>query len=179
MLIAYLDFAWALMALVYDAPKLSQISWFLWPLVLICPLFPFLLGLVWLKVTNGKEVNQFLICFAAIPSAVFGVLALLFYPMLMINEGFSLLGMGQIFWVLFYGVQGWYLIARYKIKPPAVIAVNVYLIVKTTLDYYFLSFGYLSVDKLTHNQLMVLYVGGLVAILVVNVFIRGRRTTDL
>ena len=179
MLIVYLDFAWALMALIYDAPKLLQIDWFLWPLVLICPLFPFLLGLVLLKVVKGKKINIFLLSFAAIPSAVFGVLALLFYPMLMINEGFSILGFGQILWVLFYGVQGWYLIYRYKMQRRAVIVASAYLIIKATLDYYFLSFGYLAVDKLTHNQLVTLYAGALVAILVTNMLISSRRTTDL
>jgi len=174
MVIAYLDIVWSALALFHDYDKLLSISWYLYPIVLICPIFPLLLALVFFQTTKKRPINQFLLSFAAIPSAVFGVLALLFYPMLMINEGFNILGLGQILWVLFYGAQGWYLIFRYKMKSWVLVVVSIYLIAKLTLDYYYLSFGYISVEKLTQSQLLGLYIGALVAVALVNIVIFRR-----
>jgi len=171
--IAYLDFIWALVALLYDLGKLASISWFLWPLVVICPLFPFLLGLVFLEITKKSRPNQFLLASAGIASATFGALALLFYPLIMFNEGFSWAGFGQILWVLFYGLQGWYLVYKYKVGLGPILVAGIYLIGKLTLDYFYLSFGYLAVEKLTAGQLLGLYVAGL-AVVVVVCLIAGR-----
>ncbi len=168
MIIAFLDLFWSVAALLYDATKLSSISWYLWPLVIVCPLYPLLLAIVFYKITKNKPVNQFLIAFATVGSASFSFLALAFYPMLMINEGFDILGLGQILWVLFYSVQGWYLISRFKLKVLAIIAVNVYLVVKFLLDYKYLSFGYLNLDKLNHIQILMLLIIGLAGLAVIN-----------
>jgi len=177
--IAYLDFIWSALALLYDAEKLTTINWYLWPIVLTCPLFPFLLAIVFYKIIKGKAVNQYLLVFASIPSAVFGILALVFYPMLMLNEGFNIWGLGQILWVLFYSVQGWYLIIRYKIGRTVLLIVDIYLLVKLTLDYYYLSFGYLDLDKLSNNQLAQLFATALVTVLLLNIMIlRRKRAID-
>lgn len=109
--------------------------------------------------------------FAAIPSAVFGLLAVLFYPMLMYNLGFDILGLGQILWVLFYGLQGWYLIFTKRIKLSAVVIVNLYLLVKMTLDYKFLSFGYLDLNLLSGSQLTALFLAGILGLATIDFII--------
>jgi hypothetical protein len=178
MAIVYLDFVWSILALVYDIGKLGEIAWYLWPLVLICPVFPLLLAFVFIKIIKNKPVNQFLLAFAAIPSAVFGILSLFFYPMLMYNLGFDILGAGQILWVLFYGLQGWYLVFSQKIKPKAMVFVNLYLIVKLALDYKFLSFGYLDLNILSSTQLTWLFVVALTGLAVINLIAISRSVTD-
>ena len=177
MAIVYLDFIWSILALVYDIGKLGEIAWYLWPLVLICPVFPLFLAFVFIEVVKNKPVNQFLLAFAAIPSAVFGFSALLFYPMLMYNLGFDILGAGQILWVLFYGLQGWYLVFSQKIKPKAIVFVNCYLITKLALDYKFLSFGYLDLNILSASQLTWLFVAALASLVVINLIVISRSIT--
>lgn len=178
MVIVSLDLIWSILALAYDLSKLGEIYWYLWPLVLICPVFPFLLALVFIKITRKKPINQFLIAFAAIPSAVFGLLAVLFYPMLMYNLGFDILGLGQILWVLFYGLQGWYLIFTKRIKLSAVVIVNLYLLVKMTLDYKFLSFGYLDLNLLSGSQLTALFLAGILGLAVIDfiILLKSKRS---
>lgn len=175
MAIAYLDLIWSALALLYDVEKLTTINWYLWPIVLVCPLFPFLLAIVFFKIIKGKPVNQYLLAFASIPSAIFGILALAFYPMLMLNEGFNIWGLGQILWVLFYSVQGWYLIIRYKIGITVLLIVDVYLFIKLTLDYYYLSFGYLDLDKLSNGQLEQLFATSLAMVVLLNIMILRRK----
>lgn len=178
MAIVYLDFVWSILALVYDIGKLGEIVWYLWLLVLICPVFPLLLAFVFIKIIKNKPVNQFLLAFAAIPSATFGTLSLFFYPMLMYNLGFDILGAGQILWVLFYGLQGWYLVFSQKIKPKAMVFVNLYLIVKLALDYKFLSFGYLDLNILSFAQLTWLFIVALISLVVINLIVIFRSVTD-
>jgi len=96
--------------------------------------------------------------------------------MLMTHEGFNIWGLGQILWVLFYGVQGWYLIIRYKIGKAALLITDIYLLAKLTLDYYYLSFGYLDLDKLSNSQLAQIFTVALVIIVLVNIIIIRRKS---
>lgn len=144
-----LDFIWSAVAFSVDFPKFFQIPFWAVPFVVICPIYPLLLGVVWLKKYKKTQVNPYLLAFAAIPSAVFGILAIVFYPALMINRGFQWNDLGQIFWVWFYSAQGWNLIKREKFYFWAVVVALVYLLVKFVLDYNFLTFGYLEVESLT------------------------------
>lgn len=137
------DFFWFLAALLYDADKLLTLSPLLWLFVAVCPLYPLLLALVLLQLYLKKLPNQFLLGFAAIHSAVYGVLAILYYPLAMYHQGFSWNAFGQIFWVLFYALQGLWLLLNYKINREVFILAGAILVLKLIIiDFYFKSFGY-------------------------------------
>ena len=160
MLIAlvFLDLFWSVAALTVDVPKLLQLHIWLWPIVLICPVYPLLLAILWYCYIKKKTPNQYVAAFAIIGSAIFGVLALLFYPAVMYYQGFNLRDFGQIFWVLFYGAQGWYLIRKTALLPSAVLVASAYLIIKFSLDIKYATFGYLAAQDVAPKALLVIYV---------------------
>ena len=139
-----LDLFWSGAAWWVDWPKLTTIPFWAWFFVIVCPIYPLLLAGVWLSVLRDKELNQYLLAFAALGSAILGIMAIVFYPATMVARGWDWNAFGQIFWVAFYSIQGWYLIFKYRIKlSPALIAFF-YFLVKFTIDYKFKTFGYLD-----------------------------------
>ncbi len=158
-----LDFLWSAAALFVDLPKLGSIYPLLWPLVVICPVYPLLLGIVWLKIKKGQKPNPYLLAFSAIPSAAFGILALVYYPSKMVFQGFDLRDLGQIFWVLFYSLQGWYLLGRFKIKFAPAFVSFLFLCIALIVNFRFRTFGYLSLDDFPQFSTIVLLNVGLVS----------------
>ena len=153
-----LDVFWSIAAFYVDWHKFSTISAWAWVFAFVCPIYPLLLAIVWFQIIYRKRSNQYLLAFAAIPSAVFGVLALVFYPLKLSALGWDSNAFGQIFWVLVYSIQGWYLLFRYKTGfRPAALAI-LYLFVKFTLDYKFNTFGYLDFAGLSNVAVLSLYV---------------------
>ena len=143
LLLISLDLFWSVAAMIYDASKLRTLSPLLWPFVAVCPIFPLLLALVLLQLYRKKTPNQFLLAFAAIPSTIYGILAILYYPVAMIYQGFSWNAFGQIFWVAFYSLQGIWLLKRYPIKNTPFVLVLAFLVIKLiVIDLYYKSFGY-------------------------------------
>jgi hypothetical protein len=94
----------------------------------------------WIYIARGKS-NQFLIAFAAIPSLIYFVAALLYYPTWMILNGFDILAFGQIFWVAVYGLQGIYLLNNFKIKNFPTIIVGLFLVASFAIQYFTKTFG--------------------------------------
>lgn len=142
-----------------DSAKLSLIPFYLWPIVLICPIYPLLLAIVWTMRLRKQKTNSYLLAFAALPSAVFGILALIYYPAQLYYTKFNWNDFGQIFWVLFYSAQGWWLLLREKILTKALVLAGIYLLVKFTIDIKYQTFGYLEIANLpTHVQMAVYFV---------------------
>ncbi|MCX6810059.1 MAG: hypothetical protein NTZ65_04960 [Candidatus Berkelbacteria bacterium] len=151
----FLDFIWSVSAFIYDWSKFATIPWFVLPFVVICPIYPLLLAIVWIKIFKKKNPNQYLFTFATIPSMIFGLLALIYYPVAMFYQGFSLNAFGQIFWVLFYSIQAWYLFFKYKTSTLPIILVLFYLSIKFFIDYKYLTFGYLDFSNIP--RVLILY----------------------
>lgn len=82
----------------------------------------------------------------------------------MVYQGFSWNGLGQILWVLFYALQGWYLFVKYKIARSAMIAASMYLIIKLILDYKYLTFGYLDFENIPNLAVLVLILIGILSV---------------
>lgn len=160
----FLDLFWSVSAFVWDWPKMAQINFLVWPFVLICPIYPLLLAFVWFQLYRKSRPNQLLLAFAVIPPVVFGILAVFYYPLAMIYQGFNWNAFGQIFWVLFYALQGWYLFSKYKIARSAMIAVSTYLIVKLILDYKYLTFGYLDFEDIPSLAVLILITIGILSL---------------
>ncbi|MDH4358416.1 MAG: hypothetical protein OEV37_00495 [Candidatus Berkelbacteria bacterium] len=147
-----LDLFWAGAALWVDIPKLMQIPVWSWLLVVICPIYPFLLALIWIQIKSGKQANSYLLAFGAIGSAVFGPLALIFYPALIVERGWGWNEFGQIFWVSFYSTQGWYLIAKRKFELIPVLVAGVYFLIKIFFDYKTKTMSYLDFADLSYAK---------------------------
>ncbi len=148
-LLIILDLFWSGAAWVYDMSKLITLSPLIWPFVAVCPVFPLLLALVLLQLYRKKSPNQFLLAFAAVGSVIYGLIAILFYPVAMIYQGFSWNGLGQIFWVLVYGVQGAWLIKKYKIKKLPLYTSTIFFGVQIiVIDLWQKSFGYFDFSNI-------------------------------
>jgi hypothetical protein len=150
MLLAFiiLDFFWSVSAWIYDWSKLTTIPLYLWPFVAVCPIYPLLLALVLLQFYLKKTPNQFLLAIAAVPSAVFGILAILFYPLAMIYQGFSWNAIGQIFWVLVYSSQGFYLLSKYEISKRAFFLGSTFTMLVILFHYFSSSFSYFDLTNI-------------------------------
>lgn len=135
-----LDLVWVISAIIYDWNKILSIPIYFWPFIIICPVFPLLLGFFWLGVIKGSK-NHLLLAFAAIPSVVYFVAAIIYYPTWMIFNGFDILTFGQIFWVAVYGLQGMYILKNYKIKLSATISVIIFLLLSFLIQYLTKTFG--------------------------------------
>ncbi|HOE74687.1 MAG TPA: hypothetical protein PLC05_01520 [bacterium] len=161
-----LNFVWTISSLAYDWSELTHQPFYLWPFLIICPLYPFLLALVWLKIIRQQTPNNYLLAFAAIGASFFGALSILFYPVVMLIEGFNWLTFGAIFWVLFYGIQGWYLLftPNTTLKKWPTILATLYLVTKIFLDWRYNTFGYMSqneelpIDSLALSAMAILFV---------------------
>lgn len=165
-----LDFIWSALAMLVDFPKLAHIPFYLWPIILICPIYPILLACVLISTQRKRKPNQFLLAFASIPSAILGVLALIYYPAWMYFGGFNFNDLGQILWVAFYSVQGWYFLLKQEIKTVPVITVCLYFSIKLIIDYKYQTFGYLDIGVLSHQAQTVLFSVAAVLLLGVTAF---------
>ncbi len=163
-----LDIFWSLAGFVVDYPKLLTIPVYLWPVVLICPIYPLLLAFIWYRYIKKKPTNQYLVAFTAFNSVVFGVLAIAFYPTAMHYQGFSWRDVGQIFWVMFYCGQGLYFLERSNFGYLALAAPAFYLMLKLFLDYKFATFGYLNVEGIDQKALLAIYLSSLLIILLIS-----------
>lgn len=166
-----LDLAWGIAAWIYDLPDLIHYPFYIWPLRAICPLYPFLIAFIWWRFYKNKKQINLIYTWGVLGGAMYGLASLIFYPTMMAVEGFDLLGLGSIFWILFYGVQGWYLITRplVKISPFSLTAVLVLLFAKNFLDWKFATFGYLITEPVSPKITAMLF-GAITIILLICAF---------
>jgi len=151
-LLIFFDLFWSAAALWVDISKLSQIPVWTWALVVICPIYPFLLTLIWIQVYREKRVNPYLLSFGAIGASLFGPLALVFYPALIIERGWGWNEFGQIFWVLFYSLQGWYLVSKFQFKPFPVLLAGVYFVIMIFFNFKTATMSYLDFAVLSQGS---------------------------
>jgi len=169
-----LNLFWSGAAWVYDLDKLITIPLYLWPLIAVCPIYPLLLALLLLQLYLKKTPNQFLLAFSVIPSIVFGVLAVLFYPLAMFYQGFSWNALGQIFWVWFYAAQGVWLFTNYRISKVAFLGTSTFLIIVLIFQLVSDSYNYLDFSRIPLIAML-----GLIVIAIFSIFfLYMRRRID-
>ena len=144
----FLNLVWSGAALIYDLPAIASIPLWAWAFVIVCPLYPFLLALMWWYRLKKKTIPPFLLGFGGLASAFYGILALIFYPLLLHYDHFSWNAILQIFWVWAYAIQGWYFFLTSP--PPTRIRAATCLFLATSLviDYYTQGFNYLAISQL-------------------------------
>lgn len=144
--LAVIDIFWSISALIYDWHEILSLPYYLWPFIIICPLYPLLLTLFWLRYSKGSKIHNLLAAFAALPSVIYFLGAIIYYPLWMIQNHFDWLAFGQIFWVAFYGIQGFYILKTNRISKTGLIAASVFLAVSFGIQYVFRDIGYFNFD---------------------------------
>lgn len=164
------DLFWSGAALIVDWPKFFFMPVWAYFFAPICPIYPLALAICFWQKAKNKSVNPYLLAFATIGSVVFGAMAIVYYPVLMADKGFAWQDTGQIFWVLFYGLQGVYLIRREKFHFMPIVVTVSYLVGKFILDYRFASFGYLEVERLSGENFTKLFILAIIISIVTGLF---------
>ncbi|CAN5139160.1 hypothetical protein BH11PAT4_BH11PAT4_2120 [soil metagenome] len=141
----FLNLCMGFLALGYDIPAIRQVPWFMLPFILICPLYPFLLAL---HLSLAKP-QVWLQAFATIPPTIYGGLALAFYPLSMLNSGFTWNETGQIVWVLLYAVQAFLLLPRKH--SSATYTAAAFTLVSLCVLFVTNSYGYLAIAALPQS----------------------------
>lgn len=170
-------------ALIYDWHTIITLPIWLLPVIIICPLYPFLLALTWWRI-HLLRPSIWLQAFATVPSAMYGILALVFYPLVMQVIGFSWTNLLAIIWVWLYASQSWYLLNKYPpinqfpILVVSICALSVFFFQLQTNSYSYLAFDVLSTQsKTVLLTLAVLTIVGInVALLLLSLGTVDRRT---
>jgi len=173
-----LDLLWSALAWTVDFQKLYIVPPWAWIFCFICPIYPLLLSFIWYKKAQNRNVHDLLWSLAVLPSCVFGILALVYYPLKMVNQGFNFTDLGQILWVMFYSTQAWYLFFIHrKTQKTRVIFVLFFLLLEFYVEFKYLTFGYLNFDGFTHPQTAALFIIALFCSLVLCLY-RLVKTTS-
>lgn len=151
------DLVWSISAFIYDYSAIVRTPVYFWPFLIVCPLFPFLLALVWVRIYKNTTPNDFLLAFAAIPSAIYLIAALIYYPTWMIQNSFDWLSFGQIFWVAFYGIQGIYLLLKFAFTKMALWLAGSFLLLSLTVQYQTRTLGFQDFANFSDNLLLTEY----------------------
>ncbi len=103
---------WSILGIYADAAWLSRYPWYLMPLTAICSLYPVLLTIIYLFLFFQRHPPVWLARWAFIGCLSYGILAQIYFPLLMSWRGFGWYEFGSMFWVAFYGLQV-FLIAKF------------------------------------------------------------------
>jgi len=104
-------------------------------------------------------VFPYFLALAALPSAVYGVVAIYFYPIQMVFEGFSWLGIASMLWIWVYAAQGFWLL---KNRPPHIAALRVaalFLLVSFIIQYQTETLGYMNISSLPNSSWLIEVLG--------------------
>lgn len=172
------DLLWAALALAYDWSAIAQIPFYFWPFIVICPIYPFLLALAWYQKVRSNHINSYLLAFAAIPSTTYFVGAIIYYPTLMVLNGFNFLAFGSIFWVAYYGLQGIYLAIKEKIALVPLLCAILFIITSFIIQFFSKTFSYLDITGLDDLSIVLIYVFILVILTLFFLIINNSRKTQ-
>jgi len=163
---------WAVAALTFDWPKITTLPSWAIIFIVVCPLYPILLWLVWFTLdrqrsTEAREalltkgVFPYLLALAALPSAVYGVVAVYFYPIQMIFNGFNWLGVLSIAWIWVYSAQGWWLLKHFTPHLNALRFSAVFLTVSLLVQLFTQTFAYLDIASIPQSVWVIEIIGAI------------------
>jgi hypothetical protein len=159
-----LDLCWAGAALLYDLPAIARIPLWALPFIVICPVYPALLAGIWILLLFGRVPHPLYFYAGVLPSLVYGVLALGYYPLSMLAEGFSWNGLLQIPWVLVYALQAWVLLRAYPINQ-GYLPACLFLLVSWLVQLRTGTYGYLGLGQLPPSSQGLLFLLALITLL--------------
>jgi len=169
-----LDLIWSTAALIYDYPVIIQTPIYYWPFLIVCPVFPFLLTLVWSQIYRDKTPNNYLLAFAAIPSVIYLTASLIYYPTWMILNTFDWYALGQIFWVAFYGIQAFYLLMKFSYTKTALWLAGAFLIISLTVQFKTKTLGFQDFTNFSDSLLLIEYLIMVIAAILLPILISNR-----
>lgn len=112
----FLNLIWTILGIFADWAWLSSIPNYLIPFTALCSLYPPLL-LIWytLKYYGHKPPN-WLTLWILVGTTTYGILAQIYFPLLMSWKGINFHDIGSMFWVAVYGLQA-LIVWKYLEKP--------------------------------------------------------------
>lgn len=145
LLLSIADLIWSFSAWVFDFGKLTTIPYYLLPFILTCPIYPLLLSISLFQIWKKRRVNLFVLYLGILGSVVYGFGAVFYYPVYMSLNGFDWYAFGGIFWVLFYGIQGAYLLFSKQrgFSLYSLFAAGLFVATKIKIDYFTRTYGYI------------------------------------
>lgn len=162
-------------AMTIDYRDFIETPVYLWIFVPICPLYPFLLAVNYiLYLWRGKWL-QWLLNFTAIGIISYSLMAFVFYPLYMYENGFGWYELGNIFWVLLYGSQIcviWPAVRRIHWSGYALILA--YFLAKDFLDRFSITYSYQRYSLLSDWLQNTLFIAILILHIAVLLFIIKR-----
>lgn len=108
-LFIFLYLAWSLIGFYADSEWFSMIPSYLVPLTAICSLYPPLLAIWYSLRYFNRPIPQWFTFWIILGTASYGLMAQLYFPLLMSWKGINFHDAGSMFWVAVYGCQAIYL----------------------------------------------------------------------
>ncbi len=137
-----LNILWSFAAIIYDFDKIAAMPIYVAPFLAVCPVYPALLALHWYILFKFGKPNVYTAAFAGLPSIMYFILALIYYPLWMLKHGFNWLAFGQIFWVAFYGLQGFYILIKQKSTFLALVLAIIFVLMSLIFQIIFNSYSF-------------------------------------
>lgn len=133
-----LNLTWSVLGIYADWAWLSEVPSYLIPFTAICSLYPPLLTIWYLIKYRGGNPPNWLTLWILIGITSYGILAQIYFPLLMSWKGINFHDAGSMFWVAVYGLQA-IVLYRY-LKPPTLLQAAMVVAFFTVVDYsqYFL-----------------------------------------
>ncbi len=141
-LLIALDLFWTVAATIYDWPKIVATPWHLLLFMPICPIYPLLLAIAYLWSWYRRRIPAPLAVFAFLGSLSYGLMAYIFYPLMMSWVGWDWLMVGNMLWVTFYALQVFLLLPYLRLSYGGILAISSYFFLKDFLDFTALRFSY-------------------------------------
>lgn len=157
-LLIILNIFWSIAAFIYDRPILSNVPFYFWPFIAICPVYPFLFSIIWvLKLYKKLKINQFLLAFSIIPSTLYFIGAIVYYLYWMYVNSFNIYALGQIFWVSFYGMQAVYIKKELNWSNLQSTCAIIFVLLSFLVQYLYHSYGYFDYSNISRTQEILMY----------------------
>lgn len=133
-----LNLTWSILGIYADWAWLSEIPSYLIPFTAICSLYPPLLTIWYLIKYRGGNPPNWLTLWALVGITSYGILAQIYFPLLMSWKGINFHDAGSMFWVAVYGFQA-FILYRF-LKPPQLTQIVWIIAFYAAVDYshYFL-----------------------------------------
>jgi hypothetical protein len=132
---------WAVLSIYVDMPWLLSVPRHLIPFTPICSLYPLLL-FVWYILRYFKvKIPGWYTNFTFIGISIYGILAQVYFPLLMSWTGVNFHDVASMFWVAVYGLQAFVLASELKpLKTHQWALIGGYFVLKDISDYFYKTF---------------------------------------
>mgnify|MGYP003479786959 CR=1 FL=1 len=133
-----LNLLWSILGFFADYQWLSSIPVYLIPFTAICSLYPPLLSIWYILKYYHKIPPNWLTLWILVGTTTYGLLAQIYFPLLMSWKGVNFHDIGSMFWVAVYGCQAVILWPYLKKPKPIQISFVIAFLLAANYSHYFL-----------------------------------------